>query len=206
MPAKRGNKNAIGGGLWSAHPAVRLPKLAMMPETVTLGQMAEWAAALGDSALTISEDLRDAVKASQAPVDDDAATLIVLYAEVGHEMHQLAAEVAGEAGIKPAALGNLGRGAMEVLIKNQARGLELVLGQCMSATATIEAWKALGGPGEGVLKNGAINPVLRYLAGYIRAAKRMLRQFAANRIWQTANEGGHGDLIARVMAGIKQEE
>lgn len=213
MPGSKGNQNAAGHGLYSANPPARIPDLALVPESLSLERVGELARDMADAALAISQELAEAQGEGSR-----GTMLIVLYAEVANELHQFAAEAQGVTGIKPATLGRLSVDQFERLMRNQARELHLVLAQCKSAYQAIEARREvarsgvfIGGEvrkeGDQIVEvvGGEINPVLHYLAGHMRAAKRLLKQFAANKAWQMANVG-EGDLVARVWSGIQISE
>ena len=214
MPGSKGNQNAAGHGLYSANPPARIADLALVPESLSLERVGELARDMGDAALAISQEL------AEAQGDGNRGTaLIVRYADVASELHQFSAEAEGVTGIKPATLGKLSVDQFERLLRNQARELHLVLAQCKSAYQAIQARREvnrsgviMGGEvrkeGDQIVEvvGGEINPVLFYLAGHMRTAKRLLKQFAANKAWQLANVAGEGDLVARVWSGIQISE
>ena len=193
--APRHNANAIGHGLWSKSPALRVT----VPAAVGLIEMAEYASTLADAADWIARGLADHV-----PVDGEDARLIGLYASVAAEMAQMVGELLGETGIKAANLGRLDDAQFAAMMHKEAAALGLLLSQCYSAWQHVRDQEELAG-NKGLMvlsKNGwRANPVLNYLAGSIRSAKRIMRDMAANRAWQQRGIEGQDDLAARLMGG-----
>lgn len=210
--AQRSNRNAIAVGMYSKNPTRRLVELAAAPGEVSIVRLAEWSRDLGDAALTIAEALASEL-ASRHDTSENLRRQVVLYAEVGHEMHQLSGEIAGVTGIRAAGLGTLGDVEYQELIISQGRALELVLSQCQTAAAYVRArveFVEVDGltvarfsdkPGEGL--TARVLATLEYLAGHIRAAKRMMRQFAANRAWKEVGSGAVVNLTDKMNKVIE---
>jgi len=209
--------NAVSSGLYSKSPSQRVK----LPALVSVASLAPYAGTMADAAIWIAEGL--------ASIRDDRARILVgLYASVAHELYQLQGELAGATGVKPSPLGQLDRDAYEAMMANQARAVELVLSQVASAMKRLRDVEEIEGEGlwQGDQKKaahdadqedklllwltfgeeGAPNPVLEYLAGHMRAAKRMLRDMAANKAWEQAREAQTNDLAARLLNAIRKED
>lgn len=199
-PAK--NNNAQGHGLYSSQPERRI----RVAHDAELGQMATWAEDLASGALWIAEAL-----AGQVELPIEANKLIGLYASVSQELNQVAAELEGESGIKPAALGQLPDDRYETLMLKQAKALELVLNQCIAAWQHIKDHEDINHDGlfirwldEDEVEHTDVNPVLNYLAGHMRIAKRIMREMAANRAWKVRGVEREDDLMARLLKAIDE--
>jgi len=206
MPAPLRNSNASSHHLFVKDP---LHKVTVATD-IQPGEMAQLARDLGDSSLWIAERLTLELEARGGKAE--AHKLIGLYAAVAHEMHQVAAEMEGETGIKAAPLGGLKDDHYERMIEQQSRSLGLILSQCKSAWVNLQEKVQFNGEKEGseevqrVLSNsdGEGIGVLKYLAGHIRAAKRMMRDLAANRAWKLGGEVDNDDLGTRIRKVIEQ--
>lgn len=205
MPAPRHNSNAEGHQLYSKTPLHRV----VVPSDVVPVKLAEYARDLGDASLWIAARLtveQDVVHST------DVYKTIGLYAAVAGELHQVAAEMEGETGIKAAPLGKLDDTSYARLIEQQTRALSLILSQLESAWVSLQARvevlaeKESGGEIKRVLtpaeQGGKVLPVLNYMAGHMRVAKRMLRDLAANRAWQIGLNADEDDPATRIMAVI----
>ena len=212
MPAPRHNDNASGHQLYSKTPLHRV----VVPADVEPGKLAEFAKDLGDASLWIAARL---TVEQNVVASTDVHKTIGLYAAVAGELHQVAAEIEGETGIKAAALGKLDETSYARLIEQQTRALSLILSQLESAWVSLQARVEVLGEKEDadnikrvltpVEQGGKVMPVLNYMAGHMRAAKRMLRDLAANRAWQIGLNSEEDDPAARIMAVIhakKQKE
>lgn len=208
MPAPRHNDNATGHQLYSKAPLHRV----VVPADVTPGKLAEYARDLADASLWIAARLT--VEQNVVPTTDVYKT-IGLYAAVAHELHQVAAEIEGETGVKAAPLGKLDEHSYATLIQQQTRALTLTLSQLESAWVSLQARVEVLAEREDVAdvkdikraltpaeQGGKVLPVLNYLAGHMRNAKRMLRDLAANRAWQMGMNTDDDDPAARIIAVI----
>lgn len=200
------NQNAARSGLYTSQPA----RTVRVPENAGPGDLAQYAQALADLAFWIAEALADA----EVEAQDEAARLSGLYAAVANELWQEAAVMAGETGIRPAALGRLGDEAYQALQARTRAALSLVLSQCHTAARQIQVVEEIraasapdvAGRMRGALvQDGEINPVLRYLASQMRTAKRMLRDMAANAAWQSRGTNEDSDLATRIMDVLRGE-
>jgi hypothetical protein len=205
MPAPRHNDNATGHQLYSKSPLHRVEVTVNAPPS----ELAKLAKDLGDASLWIAERLDVEMEVA---LTTDVYKASALYASVAHELHQLAGELQGEVGIKASPLGTLDEAAYERMVEQQSRALTLILSQCMSAWISLSARVEVLAEKEGadhinrVLTEagGKVLPVLNYLAGHMRAAKRMMRDLAANRAWQLGMTNEEADPAARIMAIIEQ--
>lgn len=207
------NDNAKGHGLYSARPQ----RHVQIQVTVGLPELATYAVELGAAALWVAETLADAPAARN---DIQVAKLVGLYASVAQELYQVTAELEGKTGIKPASLGELSDERYEALMGKQARALELILNQCISAWKHIEATEEyrqmalVREPdsvshaglfidyGEGLEPNRALN----YLAAHMRAAKRIMREMAANQVWKERGVDREDDLMLRLLKVIEEKQ
>lgn len=160
-----------------------------------------FAPALGDGA-----SATEAAEASRLEMAALAGVgrVISLYALVAHELYQVAGELAGVTGIKAASLGQLSNEEFDAMMRAQAQALGLILSQCRSAWQAIQDHERI--EGNGLMRKGELNPILESLAGHMRSAKRMLREFAANRAWRQADEEQTGNLADRIRAVIPVRE
>jgi len=170
MPgAPMGNDNAAGHGLYRAKPARHVRVLP----GVGRAEMAEYARDLSAGALWIAEALAGSL---DPMVEHKDRKLIGLYASVAQELAQVAAELEGATGIKPAPLGGLTEEGFERLMAQEAKALELILNQCISAWKHIQDREEI--EKDGLLRRGEdgweTNPVLGYLAAAMRSAKRII--------------------------------
>lgn len=206
------NKNASSHGLYSQKPWL---KVAVAPDA-GLDVMAGYANDLASAALWIAESLAEVDGLS---LKDQK--LIGLYATVAQELNQLAAELLGEVGIKPAPLGNLPDAQYEVLMEKHAQALSLQLSQCMSTWNYLkdreeirtevenadQTTPVLGKP-DGLVRETdgvkTVNTALEYLAAHLRGAKRMMREMAANFIWKHRGSQSEEDLSARLLKVIEK--
>lgn len=186
------NVNAVTSGLYTRTPSRRVSLKGAM----SAGTLAPYVQDLGDASLWIAETL--ATKAETG----EGQQLASLYATVAHEMFQLQAEMQGVTGIKPASLGRLSEDGFNALIMKQRAALELVLSQITTAVQRVRDVESI--EGTGVILDEVVNPVLRYLAGHIRMAKRMMRDMAANWAWQQAAEREDDGLTARLLQAIRE--
>lgn len=210
--APEGNKNAVSVGLHTKSPAVRV----IVAPDVSIAGLSVYAVDLSDAARWVAEQLAD-----ELSMDHRDAKLIGLYAAVAGEMAQIAGELQGETGIKPSPLGGLTDAQFDTMMDKQARALSLILSQCGSAWKHLQERQeiAAGIPqedrirligGEGVVvwdsdkKEWRAHPVLTHLAGHMRAAKRLMRDLAANRAWNLRGANDNDDLAARVMKAIEE--
>jgi hypothetical protein len=214
MAKRRGaparNANAQGAGLYVSNPERRVRVAA----TVDTLDMAGFAADLGSGALWIAENL--AAKLDELELVE-GRKLIGLYASVGQELAQLAAELEGETGIKPAALGQLSEARYEALMAKETRALELILNQCIGAwmhikdreeieqNGLIRTYEYTDDDGE-LVKVNEVNPVLNYLAGHMRVAKRIMREMAANLAWKNRGVEREDDLTVRLLNVIGERK
>lgn len=208
------NQNAARGGLYSSSPAVRATDLLLAPERTDLPRMAELSRDLGDAALTVATALSQALEAGE--LDPEEAALVVLYAEVATELGELEAVLAGGTGIKPAALGRLADGQYDTLLRNQVAALELAFSQVVSATRFLLAREQTTGEGfvigvrrdehKQVVEVGTPDPILKQLAGHMRAIKRMVKRLAGIRQWKSARELGDTDLASAFFEEMEGEE
>lgn len=53
-------------------------------------------------------------------------------------------------------------------------------------------------------QGGKVLPVLKYLAGHMRKAMRIMRDLAANRAWQLGTHSEDADPAARILAAIER--
>lgn len=203
--APAGNSNAVGHGLNSKTPARRVNVRA----DVTVAELAEFAGTLGDAAAWVAERLAFEI---EDDVNHDDSKLISLYAAVAAELLQFQAELEGGA-TKAAALGTLSDAAFDSLMQKQANALALILSQCVSAWSYLKARVETNSD----LMVERINrktekhesravPVLVHLAAHIRAAKRLLKDMAANRAWKEGDRDNDDDMAKRIMAIIKEME
>lgn len=209
MPAPRHNDNATGHQLYSQTPLHRVS----VPINAAPGELATLAKDLGDAALWIAERLALETTFVRATDGYEASGL---YAAVAHELHQVGAELEGETGIKASPLGKLDEASYQRMMEQQTRALSLILSQCKSAWVALEARVQVLGEKEGgdeirrvlmpVEQNGKVLPVLKYLAGHMRKAMRIMRDLAANRAWQLGNTAEEADPAARIMAVINAEK
>ncbi len=207
MPAPRDNTNATGHQLYSQTPLHRV----VVPVNAAPGELATLAKDLGDAALWIAERLAMETTFVRTTDGYEASGL---YAAVAHELHQVGAELEGETGIKASPLGKLDEAAYNRLMEQQTRALSLILSQCKSAWVALEARVQVLGEKEGgdeikrvlmpVEQNGKVLPVLKYLAGHMRKAMRIMRDLAANRAWQLGAHSEEADPAARIMAAIER--
>jgi hypothetical protein len=203
------NSNAVTHGLRSRNPALRVPVAA----NVGLVEMAGFASDLADAAQWVAREL-----AEQLDVMHSDARLIGLYAAVAGELAQTVGEFLGETGIKPASLGRLDDAAFEAMMAKEAEALALILSQTKSAFHHLRDQEELGGSrpdvfgsGSGLLvhhpdKGWRTNPMLNYLAAYMRAAKRLMRDMAANQAWKQRGLEADDDLAGRLIAEINRKE
>jgi hypothetical protein len=204
------NTNAISHGLHSKSPAVRV----IVPHEVGLIELAAYANDMGDVAQWIASGLAEQLGATHPDV-----RLVGLYAAVAGEMAQVVGEFLGETGIKPSNLGRLDDAQFEQLMRKESAALSLILSQCKSAFQHLRDREELAGStdkgviggAEGLLvwmetKGWRANPVLGYLASHIRDAKRLMREMAANRVWQQRGIEAEDDLAARLVAEINRKE
>jgi hypothetical protein len=207
--APAGNKNAAKTGLYIANPSERV----IIAPDAGLDVLAQGARDLADAALWIAESLNSI----NLTLED--GKLVSLYAAVSQELNQLAGELAGEAGIKPASLGTLSDAQYELLMQKQAKALSLTLSQCMGTWKHIRDREEIRKDVENsadqtpVLEMPAgliitecgvpfLNPALDYLAAHMRAAKRMMRDMAANRAWRHHGDHPDEDLSERMLKAI----
>lgn len=203
--APAGNGNAVSHGLHSSHPARRVE----VQPSVTFAEMATFADTLADASIDIADSL-----AARLDVAHKDAKLVGLYAAVGQEMAQLAGELLGETGIKPAALGRLSEEQFAALMRKEAKALSLLLSQINTAWSRLKTVEELGVEarpdvidlGRGLIRvDGTVNPVLDHLAAHIRAAKRIMRDMAANRAWEQRGALEEDDLAARLLRQLEEE-
>lgn len=197
--AQAKNINAVGHGLHSLTPVRRVE---VLPD-VGFGGLAVFTNTLVDAALSIARELE-----TRLHVADDDAGLITLYAAVAGELTQLAGELQGETGIKPASLGTLTDSQYDAMMKKQAEALSLILSQCVSAWQYVQMHEELKGQ-SGLLVRGKFgelvaNPVLARLAGHMRTAKRLIKDMAADIAWRERGSDDDRDLASAVMDVIKQ--
>jgi hypothetical protein len=212
MPRRKGaptrNINATGHGLYTVNPERRVRVAA----DLDVAEMATFANDLGSGALWIAETLA-------SKLDDlglmEGRKLIGLYASVGQELAQLAGELEGETGIKPASLGQLSDARYQGLMIKQGKALELILNQCIGAWQHIKDHEDITQDGlvriveqtsdDGeTVKICEINPVLDYLAGHMRVAKRIMREMAANLAWKNRGVEREDDLTVRLLKEISK--
>lgn len=187
--APSGNNNAQKHGLYKKTPDA----VVVVAADVSSVEMAVLARDLGGAALWIADELAARI----ANIEHKDQKLVSLYASVGQELHQVAAELEGESGIKPAPLGKLSDAGYEELMRESARALSLILSQCAAAYQHVfDAETALG---YGLFRMGGVNPVLHSLAGSMRSAKRIMREMAANQSWRVNGADDKDDLTARLM-------
>lgn len=191
--APPGNQNAAGSGLYAKRPTVQIT----VAKDAQMGELAQNAQALADAALWIAEGL------DKAGIEDEQQKVLTLYASVGDELNHLAAELAGESGIKAAALGRLGDVAYETLMINKSRALSLILSQITTAWKRLKDREEIEGSGL-VQGDGELNPVLEYLAAAMRSAKRMMRDWAAAIAWRQGGGDKDSDLAERLMEIIRK--
>lgn len=216
--APKRNGNAVGLGLYASDPPREIKVLAEAEPALLAG----YGRGMAESAMWIAEELTGVIDGLSGKGFNLASKAIGLYAAVAQELFQVAAELEGAAGIKPAPLGNLSKAGYERLMDEQARALELILNQCMTAArrlrmgeeiraAAAEAEKAEDGkkildqiPGLLVWAEGGLepHPALAYLAAHMRSAKRILRDMAANRAWKERGQQKETDLGERLMEVI----
>ena len=199
MPAPRGNQNAAVTGLY-ARPERSLTVRA----DAQLPELAEYAETLALAAQWIAEELVQGL-----PVAHKDSRLITLYASVAGELAQEAAELQGAKGIKAAALGTLSEERFGDLMRRKAAALDLILNQVQAAFRYLKDHTEIPGGEHGrvVVNKGEFakaNAVLEYLAASIRAAKREIRDMAANRLWEMAGKLEEGDLGDRIEAAMRE--
>ena len=212
MPAPRRNDNATGHQLYSQSPFHQV----IVSINAPISELASKARDLGDAALWIADRLALEMNVTHSA---DVYEASALYAAVAHELHQVAAELEGETGIKAAPLGKLSPEAYDRLIEQQTRALNLILSQCTSAWVSLYARVEVYGEKEAVntleeIKRilapvgeaGRVLPVLKYMAGHMRKAMRAMRDLAANRAWQIGLNTEDDDPAARIMAAIQAKK
>lgn len=197
--APKSNENASKWGLTSRNPLHKV----VVRGTVTMPELAQYASDLAAAALWIAEE-----------IDAEGAVprMVGLYATVAAELEQVAAELAGRTGIKPAPLGEISDEAYERLRDQQAKALSLLLSQCTTAWKRLEGVVlVMGGTREDGSRKAALVdmdgdpvPVLNYLAGFLRSAKRLLRDMAANIAWRERGETNVDDLAAAIIRELKK--
>lgn len=196
--APRRNTNAASHGLYSLEPTHRVA----VPQTVTVGELGDFARTLAAGALWIAEALDESM--NHVPVTAAVPRAVGLYASVAQELHQVAAELDGLSGIKPAALGQLSDAAFENLMRAEGKSLSLILSQCVSASKRIQDRQEVAGMGL-IDSDGDVDPVLNYLAGHMRSAKRIIREMAANLAWKERGVDNSDDMVTRILKSINTE-
>lgn len=210
--APKRNGNAEGLGLYASNPPREVQVLADAQPTTLAG----FGRGMGESALWVAEALTLVIGEVDGRAMHEANKIIGLYAAVAQECLQVAAELEGATGIKPAALGNLSEQAYERLMERQARALELILNQCEAAVRRLqhaEEIRAAAANENGILplaggllvwtvKGYEPHPALQYLAAHMRSAKRILREMAANRAWRDRGQELESDLGERLREVI----
>ena len=212
MPAPTGNRNASSHHLYSTNPTWKVQVAGEINPTA----LAAFARGLGDAGLWIAERLTaelDARTRQSLTTAVETYQMIGLYAAVAHECHQVAAELEGETRIKAAPLGKLDEQRADELLEKQMKALSLILSQCKSAWVRLQDKVQVEGERDGQEVKRAIldydgkpDTVLKYLAGHMRSAKRMLRDLAANRAWSHAAKTEEGDATTRILEAIRQSK
>jgi hypothetical protein len=203
---RKRNQNALGSGLYSQKPLV----LVEVGAGVTSAELAELAEPLAAAAMWIAEKLDAALRRDLL---HEGQRLIGLYVAVAHELNQVAAELRGGTGIKPAPLGDLRDVQFENLMTRQAKGLGLILSQCASVWQHLQDREEILGHSvitllkaeDGQMITGDLNPTLDYLAAKMRVAKRIMRDMAANRAWREVGQVRGDDLGERLLSTISTE-
>lgn len=211
--APANNSNAASHGLYASSPERRIK----IPADASSSDLAKLAHDLADGALWIAETM---TIISDAQTVKGAERIVTLYASVAQELQQVGAEITGEIGIKPSPLGSLTDAQYESLMDKHARSLELIINQCVGAWKRLEieemirqgvvstdGKKVLDAP-TGLLSiddkfNVVPNPVLSYLAGHMRTAKRVMREMAANRAWKLRGAERNDDLATRILNSME---
>lgn len=207
--APSGNTNAASHKLYSQTPT----RYVIISSAVSLAELANFASDLADGALWIAETLAEMPETAAG-----ADQTIALYAAVAAELHQVAAEIEGKTGIKGSALGELSNERFDLLLEKQAKAMELILNQIITAYKRLQDGEfiraaAIQNPADGAImpsgllvkddKDWVLNPILKYMAGQMRSAKRIMREFAANLQWK-AGGNQDSDLVSKIMKAIRE--
>jgi len=191
-------KNAQAHGMWSTTPVQRVT----LPETLTIPVLLDVAGYLADAALWLAETMAggvtpDGKERHAALISPETAHKVGLYAKVAHELAQLQAEVAG-GGLEKATLGALDEGAFSELQRAQRRALWLIANQIAGAVVYLRDRESIQGD---VSHSEAAADILKYLAGHLRSAGRMIKQTAQNLQWaQRRDEGEQSATDILLMA------
>lgn len=213
--APANNNNAASHGLYASSPERRIKITA----TASSDDLAICTQDLAAGALWIAEALT-LIDGKSERVVKGLNQIIPLYASVAQELEQTAAEISGEIGIKPSSLGALTDDQYDGLMLKQSKSLELIINQCVGAYQRLKIGEEIRqavekADGQKVLdlpsgllgydERGAlsINPVLKYLAGHMRTAKRVAREMAANRAWKLRGAERNDDLATRVLNSME---